>query len=96
MFLPGFVCCYCPIRFLYRLIHVFSMHITYKSQKTYENPRFLFWAISGYTEISKQEGALTMTDFEKLYQEKKHTIPEILSTIRSGDVIFTTNNYSEP
>ena len=37
-----------------------------------------------------------MTDFEKLYQEKKHTIPEILSTIRSGDVIFTTNNYSEP
>ena len=37
-----------------------------------------------------------MTDFEKLYQEKKHTIPEILASIHSGDVIFTTNNYSEP
>ena len=37
-----------------------------------------------------------MTDFEKLYQEKKRTISQILDTIRSGDVIFTTNNYSEP
>lgn len=37
-----------------------------------------------------------MTDFEKLYQEKKRTIPQILDTIKSGDVIFTTNNYSEP
>ena len=37
-----------------------------------------------------------MTDFEKLYQEKKRTIPQILDTIRSGDIIFTTNNYSEP
>lgn len=37
-----------------------------------------------------------MTDFEKLYQEKKRTIPQVLDTIRSGDVIFTTNNYSEP
>lgn len=32
----------------------------------------------------------------QLYQEKKRTIPQILGTIRSGDVIFTTNNYSEP
>lgn len=37
-----------------------------------------------------------MTDFEKLYQEKKHTISQVLSIIKSGDVIFTTNNYSEP
>ena len=37
-----------------------------------------------------------MTDFENLYQEKKRTISEILASIRSGDVIFTTNNYSEP
>ena len=37
-----------------------------------------------------------MSDFEKLYQEKKHTISQILDTIKSGDVIFTTNNYSEP
>lgn len=37
-----------------------------------------------------------MTDFEKLYQDKTHTIPEILASIHSGDVIFTTNNYSEP
>ncbi|MCD8088513.1 MAG: hypothetical protein LUE22_08035 [Oscillospiraceae bacterium] len=33
---------------------------------------------------------------QALYNEKKRTIGEILSTIRSGDVIFTTNNYSEP
>ncbi len=37
-----------------------------------------------------------MTDYQALYQEKKRTIPELLTTIRSGDVIFTTNNYSEP
>lgn len=37
-----------------------------------------------------------MTDFTQLYQEKKRTVPQILDTIRSGDVIFTTNNYSEP
>lgn len=37
-----------------------------------------------------------MTDFEKLYLEKKHTVAEVLDSIRSGDVIFTTNNYSEP
>lgn len=35
-------------------------------------------------------------DYRQEYQEKSHTIPEILATIRSGDVIFTTNNYSEP
>lgn len=37
-----------------------------------------------------------MTDYEKLYQEKKRTVSEVLNTIKSGDVIFTTNNYSEP
>lgn len=37
-----------------------------------------------------------MTDFEQLYREKQRTIPQVLATIRSGDVIFTTNNYSEP
>lgn len=37
-----------------------------------------------------------MTDFEKLYQEKKCTMDQVLHSIRSGDVIFTTNNYSEP
>lgn len=37
-----------------------------------------------------------MNDFEKLYHEKKRTISQVLRTIRSGDVIFTTNNYSEP
>lgn len=36
------------------------------------------------------------TEFTQLYAEKQRTIPEILGTIRSGDVIFTTNNYSEP
>lgn len=37
-----------------------------------------------------------MTDFAQLYQEKKCTMNQILASIRSGDVIFTTNNYSEP
>ncbi len=37
-----------------------------------------------------------MSDFLTEYQQKLHTIPEVLSTIKSGDVIFTTNNYSEP
>lgn len=30
------------------------------------------------------------------YQEKKRSMAEVLASIRSGDVIFTTNNYSEP
>lgn len=37
-----------------------------------------------------------MNDFEKLYLEKKRTVSQVLRTIQSGDVIFTTNNYSEP
>lgn len=37
-----------------------------------------------------------MCDFTQLYQEKKRTVSQVLDTIRSGDVIFTTNNYSEP
>ena len=32
----------------------------------------------------------------ELYQEKKRTMQEVLDSFRSGDVIFTTNNYSEP
>ena len=32
----------------------------------------------------------------ELYQEKKRTMQEVLDSIHSGDVIFTTNNYSEP
>lgn len=35
-------------------------------------------------------------EFLQLYAEKKRTVSEVLQTIRSGDVIFTTNNYSEP
>lgn len=37
-----------------------------------------------------------MTDFEKQYSQKKVTIQQVLDSIQSGDVIFTTNNYSEP
>ena len=37
-----------------------------------------------------------MNDYQKQYQDKLRTIPEALSTIQSGDCIFTTNNYSEP
>ena len=32
----------------------------------------------------------------QLYAEKKRTVQEVLDYIQSGDVIFTTNNYSEP
>ena len=35
-------------------------------------------------------------DYTREYQDKLRTIPEALSTIQSGDCIFTTNNYSEP
>lgn len=37
-----------------------------------------------------------MNDFQKLYAEKKRTIDDVLAFIRSGDIVFTTNNYSEP
>lgn len=37
-----------------------------------------------------------MTEFEELYAQKRRSMEEVLSSIRSGDVIFTTNNYSEP
>ena len=34
--------------------------------------------------------------YQQLYAEKKGTLADCLSLIRSGDVVFTTNNYSEP
>ncbi|MCD8115949.1 MAG: acetyl-CoA hydrolase [Oscillospiraceae bacterium] len=37
-----------------------------------------------------------MTDYQKMYADKLRTIPEALELVKSGDVIFTTNNYSEP
>ena len=35
-------------------------------------------------------------EYLQQYAEKKRTMQEVLASIRSGDVIFTTNNYSEP
>lgn len=35
-------------------------------------------------------------DYIRMYEEKRRTIPQVLETIKSGDCIFTTNNYSEP
>lgn len=35
-------------------------------------------------------------EYLQQYQEKKRSMAEVLASIRSGDVIFTTNNYSEP
>jgi len=35
-------------------------------------------------------------DYQKLYEEKKGTLGECLDLIRSGDVIWTSNNYNEP
>ncbi|MCD7845782.1 MAG: hypothetical protein LUG57_08040, partial [Oscillospiraceae bacterium] len=37
-----------------------------------------------------------MTDYQKMYADKQRTIPEALELVKSGDVIFSTNNYSEP
>lgn len=39
---------------------------------------------------------MSIEDYQKLYDEKKRSIDDALAFIRSGDVIFTTNNYSEP
>ncbi len=38
----------------------------------------------------------TAQDYLRMYEEKKGTLQDCLNLIRSGDVIFTTNNYSEP
>lgn len=35
-------------------------------------------------------------DYQKLYEEKLHTVDDALALIHSGDIVFTTNNYSEP
>lgn len=37
-----------------------------------------------------------MNSYQKQYKEKLRTMQEILDSFHSGDVIFTTNNYSEP
>ena len=39
---------------------------------------------------------MNRSDYSKMYADKLRTIDEALATIKSGDVIFTTNNYSEP
>lgn len=39
---------------------------------------------------------MTRDDFQKMYEDKKRTVDDALAFIKSGDVIFTTNNYSEP
>ena len=36
------------------------------------------------------------TDYQKLYKEKLCSMEDVLTSIKSGDVIFTTNTYSEP
>ncbi|MCD8145641.1 MAG: hypothetical protein LUD79_10020 [Oscillospiraceae bacterium] len=36
------------------------------------------------------------TDYQAMYQEKRATLQECLDLIQSGDVIYTTNTYSEP
>ena len=36
-----------------------------------------------------------MTDYEKIYAEKLRSIDDALAFIKSGDVVYTTNNYSE-
>ena len=36
------------------------------------------------------------TDYQKMYADKLRTVGEVLDTIRSGDIVYTTNTYSEP
>lgn len=38
----------------------------------------------------------TYQDYQKMYNEKKATLQECLDLVKSGDVVFTTNNYTEP
>lgn len=40
--------------------------------------------------------AYTYEDYRRMYEEKKSSVDDALNLIQSGDVIFTTNNYSEP
>lgn len=35
-------------------------------------------------------------EFRELYNEKKRSVSQVLDIIKSGDVIYATNNYSEP
>ena len=35
-------------------------------------------------------------DYQKIYEEEKGTVQDCLDLIQSGDVIYATNNYSEP
>lgn len=37
-----------------------------------------------------------MKDYQKLYEERKGTLQDGLNLIRSGDVIWCSNNYNEP
>lgn len=39
---------------------------------------------------------MTKADRTKLYEEKLRSIDDALAFIKSGDIVFTTNNYSEP
>lgn len=36
------------------------------------------------------------TDYQKMYEDKLRSVDDALAFIRSGDIVFTTNNYSEP
>ena len=40
--------------------------------------------------------AYTREDYRKMYEERKGTLQECLDLIRSGDIIWCSNNYNEP
>ena len=40
--------------------------------------------------------AYTREDYLRMYEEKKATLQECLDLIRSGDIIWCSNNYNEP
>ncbi len=37
-----------------------------------------------------------MTDYQKIYESKKGTVEDALNMIKSGDIIWCSNNYNEP
>ena len=40
--------------------------------------------------------AYTREDYQKMYNERKASLQECLDLIRSGDIIWCSNNYNEP
>ena len=38
----------------------------------------------------------TYEDYKRLYEERRGTLQDCLDIIKSGDIIWCSNNYNEP